>query len=120
MPMYEVMFIVQPEVEGEALEGAISRVKEVIEKENGSIVSLKRIGKRKLAYEINDYREGFYVVATVQAGNRVVPALEHFFKVNEGYLRYIVIRLEGEEKKEQNVEALAESAQNAQQEQREE
>lgn len=98
MPHYEVMFIVQPDLEGEALEGAINRVKELIEKEKGEILSLKKMGKRKLAYEINDFKEGFYVVMDLDASRDVVPALEHFFKVNEGYLRHIVIRQE--EKKE--------------------
>jgi small subunit ribosomal protein S6 len=103
MPLYEVMFIVQPDREGDALEEAVFKVKEVIEKENGEVVSLKKLGKRRLAYEINDFREGSYILAHVQADKEVIPVLEHFFKVNEGYLRYIVIRLE-EEKQEQKAE----------------
>jgi small subunit ribosomal protein S6 len=102
MPLYEIMFIVQPDREGDALEEAVFKVKEVIEKENGEVVSLKKLGKRRLAYEINDFREGSYILTHVQADKEVIPVLEHFFKVNEGYLRYIVIRLE--EKQEQQAE----------------
>lgn len=100
MTLYEIMFIVQPDREGDALEEAVFRVKEVVERENGEVVSLKKLGKRRLAYEINDQREGSYILAHVRADKEVIPVLEHFFKVNEGYLRYIVIRLE-EEKQEQ-------------------
>ncbi len=98
--LYEVMYIVKPDLEGEELEGAIARVGETLEKEGGRIELLKKIGKRKLAYEINDYREGYYVLLHVQAEAAVVPALEHFFKVSEGYLRYMVVRLDAEQKKE--------------------
>ena len=109
MPLYEVMFIVQPDWEGEALEEAILRVKDVIEREKGTVVLLKKLGKRRLAYEINDFREGSYVLLNVQASREVIPVLEHFFKVNEGYLRYIVIRLEKGELEEKIANVPAEN-----------
>ncbi|NMB35313.1 MAG: 30S ribosomal protein S6 [Firmicutes bacterium] len=94
MALYEVMFIAQPDWEGEVLEEAIQKVKDVIEKEQGTVVLSKKLGKRRLAYAIKDYREGSYVLFNVRAGREFIPVLEHFFRVNEGYLRYIVIRLE--------------------------
>ncbi|MEW5919516.1 MAG: 30S ribosomal protein S6 [Bacillota bacterium] len=100
MNLYEVMYIIKPDIEGEELEEAITRVSEVMEKEGGKIGLLKKTGKRKLAYEIDDYKEGYYVLLNVQAEPVIVPALEHFFKVTEGYLRYIVIRLDADKKKE--------------------
>lgn len=113
MPLYEVMFIVQPDLEGDELEAAISRVGDVMEKEGGEIVSLKKMGKKKLAYEINDIKEGSYVLINVQAGGGMVPALDHFFKVNEGYLRYIIIRLE-ERKKVEPQQVAQEAAEEVQ------
>jgi small subunit ribosomal protein S6 len=97
MPLYEVMYIIQPDLDGDDLEAAISKVSDIMEKE-GEIVSLKKMGKKKLAYEINDIKEGSYVLVNVQAGSGLAPALDHFFKVNEGYLRYIIIRLEESKK----------------------
>ena len=94
MPLYEVMYIVEPDLDGDDLETAISKVSDVMEKEGGEIVSLKKMGKKKLAYEINDIKEGSYVLVNVQSRGNLAPALDHFFKVNEGYLRYIIIRLE--------------------------
>ena len=109
MSLYEIMFIVQPDREGEALEEAVFKVKEVVERENGEVVSLKKLGKRRLAYEINEHREGSYILAHVQAGKEVIPMLEHFFKVNEGYLRYIVIRLDEEKQEQAGVSATGEN-----------
>lgn len=96
MLFYEVMYIVQPDLEGDDLEEASEKVKGAVEKDGGAVVHLKKMGKRRLAYEIDDFRDGFYFLMNVKAEKSIVPALEHFFKVNEGYLRYIVIRLHEE------------------------
>lgn len=110
MALYEVMFIAQPDWEGEVLEEAIQRVKDVIEGEKGTVVLSKKLGKRRLAYTIKDYREGSYVLFNVQSGREFIPVLEHFFRVNEGYLRYIVIRLEKGLPEEKVTTAPAEEA----------
>lgn len=95
------MFIVKPDQEGELLEAAIDRVLATVKKQGGEVVHLKKMGRRKFAYEIDGLREGFYSYAHIQAGHEIVEALEHFFKVNEGYLRHIIIRLEEDEKKKE-------------------
>jgi small subunit ribosomal protein S6 len=99
MPLYEVMFIVEPTLEGEELEKAIEKVENLMVKNGGEIINLKKIGKKRLAYEIKDFRDGFYVLINVQAERKMVGELDHFFKVNEGYLRHIVFRMEENEDK---------------------
>lgn len=103
MQFYEIMFIIQPEFEGEELENAIASVANVLENEGAKVTSIEKIGKRRLAFEINDIKEGYYVLVYVQSGSEIVPALDHFFKVSEGYLRYMVVRLK-EEKAAQSAE----------------
>ncbi len=107
MQFYEIMFIVQPEYEGEELESAIASVTGVLENVGAEVTSVKKIGKRRLAYEINDIKEGNYVLVYVQSGNEIVPSLDHFFKVSEGYLRYMVVRSK-EEIETQSAEPIQE------------
>ncbi len=98
MAFYEVMYIIQPDVESdELLDAALEKVNSTIEKTGGVIFSQKKVGKRRLAYEIDDYKEGIYLLINVQAEQTIVPVLEHFFKVNEGYLRYMILRLDEEQ-----------------------
>lgn len=98
MAFYEVMYIIQPDLESdELLDAALERVNSTIEGAGGVILSQKKVGKRRLAYEINDYKEGNYLLINVQAEQTIVPVLEHFFKVNEGYLRYMILRLDEEQ-----------------------
>ncbi len=99
MNLYEIMYIIKPDIEGEDLEEAIARVKEVLEKEGSLIEQVKKMGKRRMAYEINDIKDGYYVLLTVRAEPGIVSALEHFFRVTEGYLRYMVIRLDDQKHK---------------------
>jgi len=95
---YEVMYIIQPDLESdELLDAALEKVNSTIEKTGGVILSQKKVGKRRLAYEIDDYKEGIYLLINVQAEQTIVPVLEHFFKVNEGYLRYMILRLDEEQ-----------------------
>lgn len=110
MNLYEVMYIVKPDIEGDDQEEAITRVSDVLEKEGSTIELVKRIGKRKLAYEINDYKDGYYVLLNVRGTPGIVPALEHYFRVSEGYLRYLVIRLDDAEQKEVVEEKKEESS----------
>lgn len=102
MNLYEIMYIVSPDFEGEALEEAIAKVNEVVEKDGSKVKLLKKIGRRKLAYDIEDYKEGYYVLLNVQATPALVTDLEHFFRVTEGYLRYIVLKLDEAKQKEKD------------------
>ncbi len=111
MNLYEVMYIINPDIEGEELEEAIARVSEVMEKEGSEVEQVKKIGKRRLAYEINDIKDGYYVLVNVRAEPKIVPALEHFFRVTDGYLRYMVVRLD-DEKQTAVKEVLEETKEN--------
>ncbi len=113
MPLYEIMYIIQPEKDEEGISEAISRVNELLKREGGRIVSEKKMGLRKLAYEIDDFKEGYYMLTHVRAEAGIVPALEHFFKVNEGYLRFLVIGLGEEEEAEEDAETVEEPAEEA-------
>ncbi len=98
LSFYEVMYIIQPDLDSEELlEAALEKVNSTIEGTGGVILSQKKVGKRRLAYEIDDYKEGMYMLINVQAEQTIVPVLEHFFKVNEGYLRYMILRLDEEQ-----------------------
>jgi len=104
MSLYEIMYIIVPDLESEELDKAIERVKGAIEKTGGQVEYEKKMGKQKLAYEIQDYKEGYYVLMHVQGGEEMISELDHVFKMNDEYLRNIVIGLDEEKMKEQEKE----------------
>ena len=60
MNLYETIYILKPDMEEEAIKAAVERFKNIIE-ENGEMDTIDEWGKRKLAYPIQYYKEGYYV-----------------------------------------------------------
>lgn len=67
MRKYEVMYIIRPTVDDEAKKAVIERFNNVLTSNGAEITGTKDWGKRRLAYEINDFREGFYQIVNVQS-----------------------------------------------------
>lgn len=92
MRKYEVMYIVRPDLEEEATKATVERYQNAVTENGGEVEKLDDKGKRRLAYEINDYREGYYVLMNINAEPAVVDELERLFNINEDIMRHIVIK----------------------------
>ncbi|MFW5986268.1 MAG: 30S ribosomal protein S6 [Halanaerobiales bacterium] len=92
--LYETTFILKPDLEEEDRDNLLERIKNIIPDNGGEIVEVDIWGKRKLAYEINDYRTGFYTVIVFRGNVEVVNELERNFKIIDNVLRSLVIRKE--------------------------
>ncbi len=92
MHKYELMYIISPTLDAEQTEAMVEKFKALIESNGGVIADLKKWGKRRLAYEINDLREGYYVVVNYQAAPTLAAELERVLKINEGILRSMIVR----------------------------
>ncbi|MTI46217.1 30S ribosomal protein S6 [Sporosalibacterium faouarense] len=93
MKKYEAMIIFAPDTEEEKRNSIMERFKGIIE-ENGSVDSVDEWGSRKLAYEINDYKEGYYIVVNFEAGADSVNELDRIAKITDDVVRHMVVREE--------------------------
>ncbi len=93
MRKYETLFILRPELEEEKRNGLIEKFKSIIESD-GEIQEVNEWGNKKLAYEIDDLKEGYYVLVNFTAGTELPKELERNFKISDDVIRYIVINLE--------------------------
>ena len=77
MNKYEIMFIVKPDVEDDARNALIESFKGILTANGGTVDNVDEWGLRDLAYEIKDYKKGYYVVvdATCTAAEGVAPLL---------------------------------------------
>ncbi|NLY77651.1 MAG: 30S ribosomal protein S6 [Tissierellia bacterium] len=91
MRKYEAMIILVPNLEEENRNQLLERFKGIIEKD-GTITNVDEWGIRKLAYEINDYKEGYYVVMNFEANPDVVKELDRVSRISDGVMRHMVIR----------------------------
>ncbi|MGI6098058.1 MAG: 30S ribosomal protein S6 [Dethiobacteria bacterium] len=94
MQKYEVMFILHAKLEEEQREEAVARFKAYVEDNGGAVSEIDQWGMRRLAYEIEDEREGYYVVMNFEGDNKVLQELERRFKLSENVLRYLISKVE--------------------------
>jgi small subunit ribosomal protein S6 len=92
---YEVTYILRPALEETEVEERSTAIAEGVKTRGGEIVGeLDRLGKRRLAYEIDDVREGYYVVMKFKSEPEGAKELERLMRLNESVLRALVIRQE--------------------------
>lgn len=94
MNKYELVYILSPELGEEGIEATQEKVKALVE----SMAAIDKTdvwGRRKLAYEICDQKEGFYVVCNFSAPSEAPREIERVLKITEGVLRYLIVRKDG-------------------------
>ncbi|MBD3861121.1 30S ribosomal protein S6 [Bacillus sp. 28A-2] len=94
MRKYEVMYIIRPTVDDEAKKAVIERFNNVLTSNGAEITGTKDWGKRRLAYEINDFREGFYQIVNVQSDAAAVQEFDRLAKISDDIIRHIVVKEE--------------------------
>lgn len=92
MRTYELMLLLSPELEEEAVEALLARTTEIVTSRNGEITNIDKWGKRRLAYEVQDHTEGFYVVITFKADNEATTEVDRVLKITEEVLRFLLVR----------------------------
>ena len=90
---YETLFVVSPALTEEETKSVIEKFTALIA-ENGSVLSVNEWGKRRLAYPIEKFNEGYYVVVNFQSEGDFPAELERLYGINDSVIRSIVIRLE--------------------------
>ncbi len=90
---YETVFVVNPELSEEDTQNLVKKFTDLIA-QNGTIENINEWGKRKLAYPIDDYTEGYYVVVNFTAAPAFPAELCRIYNITDGILRSIVVRPE--------------------------
>ena len=91
---YEVTYILRPSLEEADVTARAETVAEIIKTQGGEIVYTEMLGKKRLAYEIDDLREGHYVVTGFKSTGVASKELERQMKLNEDIMRHLVIALD--------------------------
>lgn len=91
MNKYECIFIIDPEIGEEGIQALVEKFKNLLET-SAQLEGMDEWGKRKLAYEIADKTEGYYVLADFSANSDFPRELERIFKITDGVLKYMIIK----------------------------
>ena len=96
---YEVMFILRPDTEEEEMDKLISGFEATVTTGGGTVKSVERMGRRRLAYTVRKFNDGVYVLLIVAADGKVVAELERRLRVSEPVIKFITVRTDEEDKR---------------------
>jgi small subunit ribosomal protein S6 len=110
---YELMFIVRPDMADEDLEKLVSLLETTVASAKGSVKSIDRMGKRRLAYMVRKFREGIYILMTIEGEGTVIHELERRLRVTEQVIKFLTVRVDEEHKRLEKIKVLRDSRKKA-------
>ena len=102
---YEIMFIVRPDVEEADLDKLIEGFQKNVTDGGGEVRSTEKMGRRRLAYTVRKFNDGFYVLLTVNAAGSLVTEIERRLRVSEPVIKFLTVRMDEEEKRLAKIKA---------------
>lgn len=94
MKYYEIMLIIRTDIEAEEQQEVLNGLQAAITKEGGTVGTILDWHKRRLSYEINKHRDGQYYLVYFSGQGNIIPELEHYFKVTDAVIRYLIASIE--------------------------
>ena len=92
MRAYEVLYIIRPDLDDEAIAAEVDKFAEVVTNNGGTDLTLDKWGKRRLAYEIKDFLDGYYVLMNFKGEARTAQELERIMKISDNVLRFLTTK----------------------------
>ena len=90
--MYETMYILRPDIAEEVVDSEIARYQGILQEQGANILETQHRGKRRLAYEIQNHREGVYIQMNYQGPGHIVAPMERAMRLSENVLRYLTVK----------------------------
>jgi len=100
------MFIIRPDAVDEDVDKLIAGFTTTVTNGGGTVKSVDKMGRRKLAYMVRRFNDGNYILLTIEAGGAVVAELERRLRVSEPVIKFLTVRMDEEEKRLAKVKAL--------------
>lgn len=94
MRKYEIMYIIRPNIEEDAKKALVERFNTILTDNGAELTEAKEWGKRRLAYEINDFRDGYYMLLKVNAPAEAIQEFDRLAKINEDIIRHMATKEE--------------------------
>ena len=107
--IYELMFIVRPDMVEEEQDKLISTLESAVSSSGGKVRSMERMGKRRLAYTVRRFHDGIYILLTVEGGGALIHELERRLRVTEPVIKFLTVRIDEEQKRLDKIKKLREA-----------
>lgn len=94
MNKYELAVVVSAKIEDDERAATLEKVKSYVERFGGQITNVDEWGKKRLAYEIQKMKDGFYYFIQFESASEVPGELEQSVRIMENVIRYLCVRQE--------------------------
>jgi len=92
MKAYELLYIIRPDLDEEATTALVDRLSGLVASNGGENLTVDKWGKRRLAYEIEDYKEGQYILMNFDGEGRTSQEIERVMKISDDVIRFLTVR----------------------------
>jgi len=103
---YELMFIVRPDMPEEEQDKLISNLETQVGNAGGTVKSVERMGKRRLAYVVRKFQDGIYVMMVLEGEGGMVKEVERRLRVTEPVIKFMTVRVDEEQKRLAKIKAI--------------
>lgn len=93
MNKYESVIIINPNVDEEGIKGLVQKFTDLINND-GKVEKVDELGKKKLAYEVQKNKEGYYVVFYFEANPSLISELERNYRITDEVIKFMSVRVE--------------------------
>lgn len=91
MRTYELLSIIKPNIDSEEFEKISAKIEETIQSLEGKVLSTDKMGRKKLSYDIKDFRDGYFVVHNFEMEPAQVQKFNRQLRLNENILRIMLL-----------------------------
>ena len=91
MNKYESVVIINPTVNEEGMKALISKFTDLINND-GKVEKVDELGKRKLAYDVKKFSEGFYIVFNFEANSDLIAELERNYRITDEIIKFMTVK----------------------------
>jgi small subunit ribosomal protein S6 len=94
MNLYEIMFILNPDIGEDEREKLTTRLKTIISKNKGDIIRFDDLGFKSLTYKIKKKSRGQYFLTNLEGPGSMIAEIERFLRIDENVIRFVVVKLD--------------------------
>jgi small subunit ribosomal protein S6 len=103
---YELMFILRPDMTEEDQDKLVANLEGQVGTAGGTVKSVERMGKRRLAYLVRKFQDGIYVLMVLEGDGAMVKEVERRLRVTEPVIKFITVRVDEEQKRLAKIKAI--------------
>ena len=91
---YDVVSIMRPTLDDQAIDSIHKSISEIIENNDGKVIEQGVRQKRKLAYQVEGYKEGIYTITTFEGSSELPNEVDRVLKISDDVIRHKVLKME--------------------------